>query len=136
VAEIGPTAAPQFTQGRIQGNPAADPAGRVIPFPQVPDRNSAHPETRTPSGMPSTPGKTTRVAPTGGVGRGFAGGPIIQLVAEQQLSGDGSGAGPNRLVLLRAVAAYQMASVVGVPPPAADGGEAVSKPGATFDFLT
>ena len=133
MAEIGPTTALQFTQGRVQESPAA---GRVIPFPQVPGRNSAHPEDRTSSRTPNTPGKTAGAALTGGLALGFAGGTIIQLVAEQQLSGEGSGTRHDQLDRLRAVAAYEMASEVGTPPRTADGSEAVSKPGASFDFLT
>ena len=102
MAEISATTALQVTQGRVQESPAA---GRVIPFPQVPGRNSAHTEARTFSRATDSPTKTTGVAPTGGVALGFVGGTILQLVADQQQSGDGLGGRSDRLVRLRAVAA-------------------------------
>ena len=135
MAEIGPTTAPKFAQGRLQESPATTPGGRVIPFPQVPGSYSSQAEARTSSGAPDTPGKTAGVAPTGGVVLGLVGTTIIQLVAEQQLSWEGAGARPDRLDRLRAVAAYETAHEVGAPPRAADGGEAVSRPGASLDFL-
>ena len=135
MAEIGPTTAPQFLPGQLQESPAA-PAGRVIPFPQVPGRNSAQAETRTARGTPHAPGRTAGVKRAGGVALTFVGTTVIQLVAEQQLSREGAAARPDRLDRLRALAAYETAHEVGAPPRAADGGEAVSRRGATLDFLT
>ncbi len=135
MAEIGPTTAPQFAQGRLQESPAATPGERVVPFPQVPGRYSAQAEARTSSGAPDSPGETAGAARTGGVALGLVGATIIQLVAEQQLTREGSGARLDRLDRLRAVAAYETAHEVGAPPRAADGGEAVSRPGASLDFL-
>ena len=135
MAEIGPTTAPQFAQGRVQESPTAASAGRVIPFPQVPGRNPAQAEARTFSRATDSPGKTTGVAPTGGVTLGLVGGTVLRLVAEQQLTREGAAARPDRLDRLRAVAAYATAHEVGAPPRAVDGGEAVSGPGASFDFL-
>ena len=136
MAEIGPTTAPQFAQGRVQESPTAASAGRVIPFPQVPGRNPAHAEARTFSRASDSPGKTTGVAPTGGVTLGLVGGTILQLVAEQQLTREGAGARPDSLDRLRSVAAYETARQVGTPPRAADGSESVSRSGASLDFLT
>ena len=82
MAEIGPATARQFAQGRVQENPSAAPAGRVVPFPEVPGRHSAQAEARTSRRMPDTPSKTAEVARTGGVALQFVGGTIINLVAE------------------------------------------------------
>lgn len=136
MAEIGPATARQFAQERVQGNPSATPAGRVVPFPQVPGRHSAQAEARASRRMPDIPGKTAGVARTGGVALQFVGGTIIDLVADQQRTQEGAAARPDRLDRLRAVAAYETASQVGAPPRRADGGEAVPGPGASIDFLT
>ena len=134
MAEIGPITASQIAQGRVQESPAAEPGARVIPFPQMPGRNSAQTETRTLSRTPyAVPDKATGATPTGGVTLGFVGGTVIQLVAEQQ---QGSGAGPNRADRLRAVAAYATAREVGTSPRTADGGEPIVRSGAPLDILT